>query len=194
MDDGLFDDRTGLVVVDVQNDFTDPDGAAYVPGGEGVVPVINRLVDTALQAHAFVSYAQDWHPASTPHFDVDGGVWPVHCVQGTWGAELHPGLTVAGPIVRKGAAGEDAYSAFTAFDFKTEDDVATELDALLRERDIAHVVVVGVAREFGVKETALDARTLGYHASIVLEATRVADAAHDLQAKEELRDAGVDLR
>src|SRR5438874_7210079 len=119
VDDGLFDEHTGLLVVDVQNDFADPDGAAYVPGGEGVVPVINRLIDAARRAKAFVSYTQDWHPASTPHFDTDGGAWPVHCVQGTWGAELHADLEIAGPVIRKGAAGEDAYSAFLVFDFKT---------------------------------------------------------------------------
>jgi nicotinamidase/pyrazinamidase len=194
MHEDLFDEHTALVVVDVQNDFSDPEGAAYVTNGDGVVPVVNQLVAAAQLAHAFVSYTQDWHPPSTPHFDVDGGTWPVHCVQDTWGAALHPALEVAGPVIRKGVGGEDAYSAFTTFDFKTGDDVPTELDARLRDHGVRHVVVIGLARETTVKDTALDARTLGYHASIVLEATRCADPSHDYAAMEELRDAGVDLR
>jgi nicotinamidase/pyrazinamidase len=194
VDESIFETHTALVAVDVQNDFADPEGAVYVHGGEGVVPVINRLVAIACAARSLVSYTQDWHPPSTPHFGTGPGGWPVHCIQGTWGAELHPGLEVAGPVIRKGVSGEDGYSAFTAFDFKTQTDVPTELDALLRDHGIEHVVVVGLARDVGVKETALDARTLGYHASIVLEATRAVDPTHDASAKDELRDAGVDLR
>ena len=194
MDESVFDAHTALIAVDVQNDFAHPDGAVYVRGGEGVVPVINHLVAVAQAAGSFVSYTQDWHPPSTPHFGTERGRWPVHCVQGTWGAELLPDLDVAGPVIRKGASGEDAYSAFTVFDFKTESEIATELDALLREHGVDHVVVVGLARDMGVKDTALDARTLGYHTSIVLAATRATDPTHDEVAKDELRDAGVDLR
>ncbi|MGZ6140529.1 MAG: isochorismatase family protein, partial [Myxococcaceae bacterium] len=104
-----YDDRTVLVVVDVQNDFADPAGGLSVRGGEGILPAVNREVTAAQESGALVVYTQDWHPESTPHFAKDGGVWPVHCVAGTWGAELHPGLAVAAaaPRVRKGSNGED---------------------------------------------------------------------------------------
>jgi len=84
-----YDGGTALIVVDVQNDFTDPDGSLYVPDGEATVPVVNAEIDTATAAGARVVYTQDWHPPSTPHFAKDGGVWPVHCVAGA-GAQLYP--------------------------------------------------------------------------------------------------------
>src|SRR6266436_3877824 len=105
--------NTALVVVDVQNDFADPDVGLYVPCGEDVVDPVNAEIAEARAARGLVVYTQDWHPESTPHFAKDGGTWPVHCVAGTWGAELHPALVVDGPRVRKGANGEDGYSGFT---------------------------------------------------------------------------------
>ncbi len=105
-----YDAQTALVVVDVQNDFADPRGSLSVRGGEAVVDAVNREIDRARAAGATVAYTQDWHPESTPHFQKDGGVWPVHCVRNTWGAELHPRLVVAGEVVRKGVDGEDGYS------------------------------------------------------------------------------------
>ena len=111
-----YDEHTALVVVDVQNDFADPGGSLYVREGEKVVPVINEHVEQARAKGAMIVYTQDWHPESTPHFQKDGGIWPVHCVQGTWGAELHPDLEVAGEVVRKGTGGEDGYSGFTVRD------------------------------------------------------------------------------
>ena len=111
-----YDPTTALLVVDVQNDFADPSGSLYVKGGEEVVPLINREIERARAAGASVIYTQDWHPESTPHFQKDGGVWPVHCVMSTWGAELHRDLVTVGPVVRKGSNGEDGYSGFTQRD------------------------------------------------------------------------------
>jgi nicotinamidase/pyrazinamidase len=102
-----YDRSTALVVVDVQNDFADPKGSLYVGEGERVVPLVNREIERALAADALVVYTQDWHPAQTPHFQSGGGAWPEHCVQYTWGAQLHPDLRVAGEVVRKGQGGED---------------------------------------------------------------------------------------
>ena len=96
-----YDPLTALIVADVQNDFADPAGSLSVAGGEAVVEVVNTHIDEAVSAGALVLYTQDWHPPSTPHFAKDGGIWPVHCVAETWGAELHPRLVVAGPVVRK---------------------------------------------------------------------------------------------
>jgi len=187
-----YDPTTCLVVVDVQNDFADPEGGLAVRGGEMVVAAANAEIAAARAAGSLVVYTQDWHPVSTPHFAKDGGVWPVHCVAGTWGAELHPRLDVDGPIVRKGSAGEDGYSGFTMRDPLSASTVPTELDALLRERAIRRVVVVGLATDYCVKATGLDARALGYETTVL----RAAIAAVDLQpgdgdgALDELRVAG----
>lgn len=167
-----FDDKTALVVVDVQNDFADPKGSLYVEGGELTIPPINQLIERAKAAGALVVYTQDWHPPETPHFADFGGTWPPHCVRDTWGAELHPDLEVVGPVVRKGTGGEDGYSGFTARDVTTGENKQTALEPTLRERGIEKVVVVGLAQDVCVMETALDATRLGFDTHVVLEATR----------------------
>jgi nicotinamidase/pyrazinamidase len=162
-----YNASTALVVVDVQNDFADPAGSLYVRGGEDVVSRINDEIHLALTDGAFVVYTQDWHPPSTPHFAKDGGVWPVHCVAETWGAELHPGLVVAGPSVRKGSNGEDGYSGFTMRDPVSGDDRPTELEALLRDRGVTKVVIGGLATDYCVLGTVLDARRLGFETLVL---------------------------
>jgi len=164
---------TALVAVDVQNDFVDPAGGLAVAGGDAVVPLLNAEIAAARAAGAFVAYTQDWHPVATPHFAKDGGTWPVHCVGGTWGAELHPGLVAdAGPSVRKGAGGEDGYSGFTMRDPLTGATTPTELDGLLRGRGVRRVVVGGLATDYCVKATVLDAIALGYETRVLVDAIR----------------------
>ncbi len=107
-----YEATTALVVVDVQNDFADPEGSLSIAGGEDIVPVVNREIRAAQGAGSPVVYTQDWHPPTTPHFAKDGGTWPVHCVADTWGAELHPDLEVVGEVFRKGTNGEDGYSGY----------------------------------------------------------------------------------
>ena len=165
------------MVVDVQNDFADPGGGLSVAGGADVVPVLNGQIATARDAGALVVYTQDWHPESTPHFAKDGGIWPVHCVAGSWGAELHPALVVDGPTVRKGTHGEDGYSGFTMRDPTTGAEVPTELDALLRAHAVRRVVVGGLATDYCVKSTALDATRLGYQTSVLADGIRAVDLA-----------------
>ncbi len=167
-----YDARTALLAVDVQNDFADPNGSLYVKGGEEVVPFANAEIDRALSAGALVVYTLDWHPPSTPHFEKDGGIWPVHCVRGTWGAEFHPELVVKGEITRKGTGGEDGYSAFSVRDPRSGAQEGTEVEELLRARGIERVVIVGLATDYCVKETALDGRRLGFDATILLEGVR----------------------
>ena len=164
-----YDPRTALIVVDVQNDFADPKGSLSVAGGEAVVPIINRAAWAAIRAGGFVAYTQDWHPPRTPHFAQDGGVWPVHCVGDTWGAAFHPALEVVGPSVRKGANGEDGYSGFTMRDPVTGTEIPTELAALLEVRGIERVVVCGLATDYCVKATTLDAVRLGYETTALLD-------------------------
>ncbi len=167
-----YDPNTALVVVDIQNDFADPKGSLYVSGGEEVVPVVNREIEQARRAGALVVYTQDWHPESTPHFQKDGGIWPVHCVAGTWGAALHPDLAVEGDVVRKGSGGEDGYSGFSVRDPRSDDVRSTEMEAMLRGRRIERVVVVGLATDYCVKDTALDALRLGFGVSVPRNAVR----------------------
>src|SRR6478672_1800155 len=102
-----YDRRTALVVVGLQNDFTDPAGSLRVTGAAAIIPRINDEVATAEAAGSLVVFTQDWHPESTPHFAKDGGIWPVHCVADTWGAELHRALETSAdaPRIHKGSNG-----------------------------------------------------------------------------------------
>ena len=170
-----YDSNTALVVVDVQNDFADPNGNLYVKGGEEVVPVINAQIDMAKEAGARVAYTADWHPESTPHFQKDGGIWPVHCIGESWGAEFHPDLVVDGPVVRKGTNGEDGYSGFTMQDPVTLEPTPTELAGLLRGWGIERIVVVGLATDYCVKDTALDGITAGFEVKLLADAVRAVD-------------------
>ena len=167
-----YDSSTALLIVDVQNDFTDPRGSLYVNDGEAILPIINAEIEQALAAGGRVFYSQDWHPESTPHFAKDGGIWPVHCVMDTWGAELHPELQVAGPVVRKGSSGEDGYSAFSMRDPLSGETVPTELAGMLAEAGVTRLVVVGLATDYCVKSTVLDATAHGYPATVIENAVR----------------------
>jgi nicotinamidase/pyrazinamidase len=170
-----YTEATALIVVDVQNDFADPEGSLFVPGGTEVVAEVNRETEAAANAGALVVYTQDWHPPDTPHFAKDGGVWPVHCVFETWGAEFHPDLVVRGDVIRKGSGGEDGYSGFSVRDPAGGDVKSTRLGALLRERGIERVGVVGLATDYCVKETALDALRQGWETTVIRRAVRAVD-------------------
>ena len=168
-----YDPSTALLVVDVQNDFADPDGSLYVRDAESVIDVANAEIEVARSAGAMVVYTQDWHPPVTPHFAKDGGIWPVHCVHDTWGAELHPRLKVVhDERIRVGVGGEDGYSAFTVADPVTRDTEPTALDSMLRARGIERVVVLGLATDYCVRATALDAVALGYDTTLVVDGAR----------------------
>ena len=167
-------------------------------GGAEVVPVVNAAVAQAVAAGAPVRYTQDWHPATTPHFAVNAGpgaigVWPVHCVQGTWGAALHPDLDVRGEVVRKGEHGEDGYSGFSMRDPHSGDVVPTRLAALLREAGVAQLVVVGLATDYCVRATALEGREQGWPVSVPWSAVAAVDLApgDGERTREELVAAGV---
>jgi nicotinamidase/pyrazinamidase len=182
--------------VDVQNDFADPRGNLYVREGDMVITPVNEEIRAAQDERAMIVYTQDWHPGVTPHFDKDGGTWPVHCVAGTWGAELHPDLLVEGERVRKGTGGEDGYSGFTMADPTTEETASTGLHELLDSRGIERVVVVGLALDVCVKATALDAARLGYGTEVMTAGTRPVELqdGDGERALDEMRDAGVLLR
>lgn len=190
-----YDAATALLVVDVQNDFADPAGSLHVRDGESVVPLIGAQVAAAAAAGARVYYTQDWHPPSTPHFARDGGIWPVHCVADTWGAQLHPDLPVEGPVVRKGQHGEDGYSGFTMRDPLSGRTEPTELEDLLRAAGVERLVVAGLATDYCVEATVLDARALGFEVTVLTSAIRAVDLSEGdgRRALEHMRLAGADL-
>jgi nicotinamidase/pyrazinamidase len=188
-----YDAKTALVVVDVQNDFADPHGSLYVSGGEQVVAPINREIERAREAGALVLYTQDWHPHSTPHFKKDGGIWPVHCVMDSWGAEFHPDLDVDGEVVRKGSGGEDGYSGFTVRDPESGDEKRTILETMLRKHGAERVVIAGLATDYCVKETAIDAADLRFQTTVLSDAIRAVNLqpGDDARAIDAMRQSGV---
>ncbi|PNB46892.1 bifunctional nicotinamidase/pyrazinamidase [Pseudomonas sp. GW456-12-10-14-LB2] len=196
--------RTALLVIDVQNDFI-PGGQLAVPEGDLIVPLINRLAGQFKQ----VVIAQDWHPAGHASFasshpgrqpyDViqlpygEQTLWPDHCIQGSRGAEFHSGLDLphAQLIIRKGCNPDiDSYSAFLEADRVT----TTGLAGYLKERGIETVYMVGLALDFCVMFSALDARAAGFNAFVVLDACRAIDLNGSLaSAIERMQVAGVGL-
>jgi nicotinamidase-related amidase len=172
-----------LIVVDVQNDFCSG-GALAVDDGDAVVEPINRLAARM----PFVVATRDWHPADHRSFAEQGGPWPVHCVAGSTGAELHPGIDREriDAVVDAGRAPEaEGYSGF-------ED---TELEQLLRARGVGTVHIAGLALDYCVKATALDAKRAGFEVIVHRDATRAVEVrpGDGERAVRELRDAGVEV-
>jgi nicotinamidase/pyrazinamidase len=188
-----FGTDSALIVVDMQNDFAHPDGSLYVEGADAVIADVNAKIVRALAAGSDVFYTRDWHPESTPHFAKDGGIWPVHCVAGTWGSAFHDRVLIAGQEIKKGSNGEDGYSGFSMRDPVSGDETSTGLLELIG----AHrsVVVTGLALDYCVKETALDARRHGLDVFLPLGATAAVDlaAGDGAAAIEELEAAGVTI-
>ena len=193
-----------LIVIDVQNDFC-PGGALAVNEGDQVVPIINAMLgDFAVKV-----FTQDWHPAGHSSFasghagndpfsviDMPYGaqvLWPDHCVQGTAGAEFHPDLNTAAAdlIIRKGFRPQvDSYSAF----FENDHTTPTGLSGYLAERDVQSVTLVGLATDFCVQYSALDAVRLGLKVRVIERACRAIDLDGSLEdAREAMLDAGVVL-
>ena len=192
-----YDDRTALVVVDVQNDFASPHGSLSVTDAEAVLAPINHEIERAAAAGALVVYTRDWHPPETPHFAPFGGKWPVHCVRDTWGAAYHPDLVVLddSPQIHKATGLEDGYSAFSVYHLASGETGSTGLERLLRERGIERVVLAGLATDYCVVESGLDARREGSEVTVIEAAVRAVDleAGDGARALERLRRAGAQL-
>jgi len=171
-----------LVIVDFQNDFT-PGGALGVAGGDEIAGRLNELA--ASGNYDVVVATRDWHPPDHGSFAAAGGPWPEHCVQGTPGAELHPGLdrALVDVVVDKGQ--DPATEGYSGFE-------ATNLAELLRERNVDHVTVVGLATDYCVKNTALDALRAGFGVTVDSTAVRAVEVApgDGARALEEVRAAG----
>jgi nicotinamidase/pyrazinamidase len=195
-------DHEALIVIDIQNDFC-PGGSLAVAGGDQIIEAVNALMDE----FSCVVLTQDWHPADHTSFaDNHPGaaafsltempygpqvLWPRHCVQGSKGAEFHPALRTdpAQLIIRKGfRAGIDSYSAF----FENDKVTATGLDSYLRNRGISHVTLVGLALDYCVAYSAVDAAKLGYGVTVLESACRAIDLNGSLEnARNEMIDVGV---
>lgn len=198
-------DRDLLLVVDIQNDFC-PGGALAVDDGHAVVPVANNLIT----AFPHVVLTQDWHPkdhfsfasayaGKKPYDTIEAPygtqvLWPDHCVQGTPGAKFRADLdpTRAELIIRKGFRREiDSYSAF----YENDHETPTGLGGYMRERGLSHVYICGLATDFCVGYSALDARREGFAVTVIEDACRGIDLDGSLQATlDQMRDAGVALR
>lgn len=170
-----------LIVTDVQNDFC-PGGALAVPNGDQVVPVINAVSG----AYPVVVTTQDWHPADHISFVSRGGPWPPHCVAGTRGAELHPALDVSRVDITIRKAETRDTEAYSGFD-------GTNLADLLRERGVTDVTVAGLATDYCVKATALDALREGFRVTVFEDASRPVEVnpGDGTRALDNLREAGV---
>lgn len=193
-----------LAVIDVQNDFC-PGGALAVSGGDAIVPGINALMD----AFPLTALTQDWHPpghlsfasshpGAKPFDDIEAPygaqvLWPDHCVQGSRGAAFHPDLDTlcAQLVVRKGCNPQiDSYSAF----FENDRTTPTGLHGFLRERGVSELTLVGLATDFCVRFSALDAARLGYATTVRADLCRAIDLDGSLDAAlSEMAAAGVDV-
>ncbi|MBI4562712.1 MAG: bifunctional nicotinamidase/pyrazinamidase [Candidatus Rokubacteria bacterium] len=178
-----------LVIVDVQNDFC-PGGSLAVSDGDQVVPVLNQCIQRFAALNGAIFASRDWHPVVTKHFKAYGGVWPPHCVQGTEGAEFHADLRLPRDaiVVSKGMDPDlDAYSCFQA-----EDPNGMPFAAALGERGIQRLFVGGLATDYCVKATVLDALREGFRAVVLEDAMRAVDVnpGDGAKAVEEMKAAG----
>jgi nicotinamidase/pyrazinamidase len=178
--------KRALIVVDVQNDFC-PGGSLAVPHGDEVIAPLNKLIEEFLERGDPVFKSRDWHPPQTKHFAEYGGTWPVHCVQNTKGAEFHAGLRDDEQIrvISKGLGDEDCYSAFDG----------TDLAQQLKQRGVEEIWVGGLATDYCVKNTVLDALKEGFEVKAVADAMRAVEInpGDGERATEEMRAAGAEI-
>jgi nicotinamidase/pyrazinamidase len=161
--------KRALIIVDVQNDFC-PGGALAVADGDKIVPVLNQYSEVFAEQGWPIVASRDWHPKETTHFQSCGGLWPEHCVRQTHGADFHPGLILPQGtiIVSKGVDPEaDGYSAFEA-----ADDQRRALLDILKENGVDELFVGGLATDYCVKATALEACRQGFEVNVLVDAVR----------------------
>lgn len=161
--------KKALLVVDMQNDFC-PEGALAVPQGDKIIPAINRYVELFSRAGLPIFATRDWHPEKTKHFRSFGGIWPVHCVEGTKGAEFHPGLKLPEDaiLLYKGMdPQEDSYSAFQAKDAEGK-----RLLQILKALEIREIYIGGLATDYCVKFTTRDAVKNGFKVKVLIDAIK----------------------
>ena len=182
-----------LLLVDVQNDFC-RGGSLEVPDGDAVVPVLNRYIEAFKAAGLPIFATRDWHPARTSHFKAFGGIWPPHCVQGSDGAKFHPRLAMDQGIVVVSTGSAPDEDGFSGFDGRDINDAP--LGELLRERNIQRLFVGGLATDYCVKATVVDALKQGFEVVLIKDAVRGVDlkAGDSDAAVDEMVRAGATLQ
>ncbi len=178
-----FHYQDALLIVDVQNDFCQG-GSLAIAGADAIIPVLNDWIDAAIDAGILIFVTRDWHPVGHVSFKQHGGIWPVHCVQETEGAQFHPALHVTERMIRvsKGTRfDQDAYSAFDG----------TGLASFLRRFHIQRLWIGGLAEDVCVMHTALDAMKEGFEAHLIRAATRPVHPEKESEVLETLRNSGV---
>lgn len=164
--------KKALLVVDMQNDFC-PSGSLGVPDGDMIVPVLNRYIELFRDSGLPVYFTRDWHPPVTVHFKAYGGPWPRHCVQGTKGADFHPDLKVpeGSLIMSKGDDPmQDSYSAFAGHDER-----GRPLAEVLKEDGVSHFYIGGLATDYCVRQSSLDAIREGFGVTVLIDAIKGVD-------------------
>lgn len=185
------DDPAALLVVDVQRDFC-AGGTLAVPDGDRIVPVINGYLEQAERAGLPVYASRDWHPAETTHFKQAGGRWPAHCVQGTLGAEFHAELRLPSGTVVISKGTDPAADGYSAFEGLSTD--GRRLLDDLRQRGIDHLYVVGLATDFCVKQSVLDALAAGLRVTVLEDAIAGSDTRETAEAMTHMRKRGAVVR
>jgi nicotinamidase/pyrazinamidase len=181
--------RSALLLVDVQRDFC-PGGALPVPEGDRVVPVLNGYIAAAHARRIPVYASRDWHPAVTSHFRPYGGPWPPHCVEGTPGAAFHPDLRLPPDAIVISKGRDPVRPGYSAFDGRTADGRTLLED--LRARRVEHLYVGGLATDYCVRASVLDARRVGLDTSVLIDGVAGIDAEPGdvTRALDEMRAAG----
>lgn len=184
--------NTALLIVDVQNDFC-PGGALAVSEGDQVIPPLNALAAELAHQGGLVLASRDWHPRETKHFAEFGGKWPVHCVQNTQGADFHPALKLpeGTVIISKGTGTED--DGYSAFEGRTDD--GKTLDEVLKAHGVQRLLVGGLATDYCVRASVLDALKHGYEVVVLTDAIRGVNLQPDdsERALQEMQAAGARL-
>lgn len=182
--------RRALVIADVQNDFC-PGGSLGVAGGDEIAAPLSAFAHRFARAGDPVFITRDWHPPGTRHFARNGGRWPDHCVQGTRGADFHPDFVIppGAVIISKGVdPNADGYSAFEGIDER-----GRPLPELLRDAGIGELVLGGIATDYCVRASGLDALREGFRVDVLVDAVRAVDALDGERALVELERAGARL-
>ena len=175
--------KKALLVVDLQNDFC-PGGALGVRDGDQIIPTVNKYVDLFLKNQLPVFVSRDWHPENTSHFIASSGPWPRHCVQNTRGAEFHPNFQVPGEaiILSKGTDPElDGYSVYEA-----HDSIDKSFNQLLIEMGVEELYIAGIATDYCVKMTSLDAFKYGLKVNVLTDAIKGVDKQDSQRAIDEI--------
>ena len=163
----MKNDKAALLVVDVQNDFC-PGGALGVPGGDRIIPAVNRHIAEAVARGMPVYATRDWHPVVTTHFKEYGGEWPPHCVQNTEGAQFRRDMKLPADAIVISKGDDPARQGYSAFDGHTE--AGKPLLRDLRDRHVSRIYVAGLATDYCVKETAIDAIEAGLEVRVLDDA------------------------